>query len=382
MTDSIRTPDVTLARPASWTADALRNDTTWVLRLTTEESAGFDSALDAAKATGKHPLDMTSDDFPLPPASVAALKRGMAMTQSRFGFSLVKGFNVQRWSVEDARLAYWCIGLHLGVARTQNRSSDFMNDVRDAGGDYKVTNGRGYNTNKGLDFHVDSCDVVALLCLHDAMRGGTSLVASSLAMCEEIDRTRPDLLDALRQSFYYSYQGAQDPSLPPFYQCPIQGDTQGYFAFRTNRKNITAAQNDFSEVPLLSEAQREALDLLDQLQTNPRFCYAMQLDPGDLQLLNNYVVVHSRTDFEDWPEPQRKRHLLRLWLTIPQSQPLPPQWAEYYGDVRAGSVRGGLRGQAMTQQFLDYEARQAQRCGMLYRPFQAPTVTPRPMDAA
>lgn len=382
MTAAIRTPDVTPARPASWTVDTLRNDHSWVLRLTPKESAGFDAALDAAKATRKHPLDMTSDDFPLPPASAAALKRGMAMTQSRFGFSLVKGFNVQHWSVEDARLAYWCMGLHLGVGRTQNRASDFMNDVRDAGGDYKVTNGRGYNTNKGLDFHVDSCDVVALLCLHDAMRGGTSLVTSSIAMCEEIARTRPDLLDVLRQPFFYSYQGAQDPSLPPFYKCPILDETQGYFAFRTNRKNITAAQNDFAQVPRLSEAQREALDVLNQLQVDPRLCYSMQLDQGDLQLLNNYVVVHSRTDFEDWPEPQRKRHLLRLWLTIPQSQPLPPQWAEYYGDVRAGAVRGGLRGQAMTQQFMDYEARQAQRCGMLYRPFQAPVPAPRSMTAA
>jgi hypothetical protein len=257
-----------------------------------------------------------------------------------------------------------------------------MNDVRDAGGAYKVTNGRGYNTNKGLDFHVDSCDVVALLCLHNAMRGGTSLVTSSLALCEEIACTRPDLLDTLRQPFFYSYQGAQDPSLPAFYKCPIQGEAQGYFAFRTNRKNITAAQDDFVQIPRLSEAQREALDLLEQLQANPRFCYAMQLDPGDLQLLNNYVVVHSRTDFEDWPEPERKRHLLRLWLTIPQSQPLPPQWAEYYDDVRAGSVRGGLRGQAMTQQFLDYEARQAHRCGMLYRPFQAPTTAPGTITAA
>jgi hypothetical protein len=100
----------------------------------------------------------------------------------------------------------------------------------------------------------------------------------------------------------------------------------------------------------------------------------MDLEEGDLQLLNNYLTLHSRTPFEDFEEPDRKRHLLRLWLAVPGSQPLPPQWESYYGDVRAGAVRGGVRGSAITREFLDYEERQARALGMLWRPWR-PLVT-------
>jgi hypothetical protein len=241
-----------------------------------------------------------------------------------------------------------------------------MNDVRDEGGSYKVKNGRGYNTNAGLDFHVDSCDVVALMCLQTAKAGGTSKVTSSIAVVDEIRRRRPDLIPVMKQPFYYSYQGTNDATQPPFYKCPILGDDPEFFALRANRKNVTAAQVDFPEVPRLTPAQIELLDLLDELLPDDQFCFAMELDRGDLQLLNNYVVIHSRTNFEDHDEPERKRHLLRLWLSIPQGQRLPPLWKEYFGDIAAGSVKGGVRGSQITEEFLAYERRQAAHLGMRF----------------
>jgi hypothetical protein len=246
--------------------------------------------------------------------------------------------------------------------------------VRDTGADYKVKGGRGYNTNAGLDFHQDSCDVVALLCRRTAKSGGTSKVVSSIALRDEVARLRPELVSVLQQDWYHSYQGTQDPAQPPYYRCPIVGDDPDWFCARTNRKNTDAAQRDFDEVPRLSPAQREVLDLLDELMPSEKLCYSMELEQGDLQLLNNYVTLHSRTPFEDFDAPDRKRHLLRLWLAVPSSQPLPPQWEEYYGDRRAGSVRGGVRGSAITAEFLAYEERQARDLGMAWRPWQ-PLVT-------
>ncbi len=102
---------------------------------------------------------------------------------------------------------------------------------------------------------------------------------------------------------------------------------------------------------------------------DPRWCFRMQLEQGDMQLVNNYVIVHSRTPFEDFDEPDRKRHLLRLWLAVPDSQPLPADWAEYFIDTRPGSVRGGLRGSQSTSEFAAYEQRQAAALGMAYRPW-------------
>ncbi|MBO9354829.1 hypothetical protein GG851_12590 [Bordetella petrii] len=367
-------------RPQAWTADQVRLDPSWILRLTAEQVAGVQAALAHAKQAAKPLLSMEQADFPLPAATRAALRQAIDMTQSRWGMCLLKGFPVDDWSEDDTRLAYWGMSLYMGVGRTQNRASQVMNDVRDAGGEYKVKGGRGYNTNAGLDFHQDSCDVVALLCRRTAKSGGTSKVVSSIALRDEVRKRRPDLAAVLEQPFFHSYQGTQDPSQPPYYRCPIFGSHPQYFSARTNRKNTVAAQRDFPEVPRLTAAQAEALDLLDELMPSDEFCYSMTLERGDMQLLNNYVTLHSRTPFEDYEEPDRKRHLLRLWLAIPGSQPLPDDWAEYYGDARGGAVRGGVRGSAITEEFLAYEKRQAAAMGMLFEPWR-PRVTKEEMEA-
>ncbi|GAA4333136.1 TauD/TfdA family dioxygenase [Variovorax defluvii] len=355
-----------------WRAAEAAADTTWIHRLSPEAVAGFDAALQHARRLGKPLVEMTQDDFPLPPVSVEALQAALACTQGPWGMCQLKGFPVERWSEDEARTAYWGLGLYLGVARTQNKASDILNDVRDAGGSYKVTNGRGYNTNAQLDFHCDSCDVVALLCRRTAKEGGASKIVSSKALVAEFARRRPDLVETLRGVFYYSYQGAQDPAQPPYYTIPLLGSADAPFAFRINRKNVNAAQRDFPEVPRLSAAQTQALDLIDELLEDPALLFSMWFEKGDLQLLNNYTVVHSRTSFVDHEEVDQKRHLLRLWLAVPSSQQLPADWAPYYGDDRAGSVRGGLRGSHRTQAFEDFEIRQAQRMNMPRKPFVAP----------
>lgn len=369
-------------RPQAWRAADAQRDTSWTLRLTAAEVASFDHALAHAKSLGKTLLDLTRDDFPLDEGARGALARAVEITQGRWGMCLVKGFPVDRWSEDDTRLAYWGMGLHMGVARTQNRASDYMNDVRDVGGAYRTTNGRGYNTNAGLDFHTDSGDIVGLLCRRAARSGGESKVVSSIALRDAVTQRRPDLIATLRQPFYYSYQSAQGPSQPPFYPLPILGSHPSAFAFRINRKNVVAAQRDFEEVPRLTPLQTEALDLLDTLLADPDLCFSMQLEQGDMQLLNNYVIVHSRTNFEDYEEFDRKRHLLRLWLSVPASQPLPDDWAVYYTDVRAGTVRGGLRGSARTEAFDAYERRQAAAMGMPLLPSPGDDIITRAEQAA
>ena len=358
----------------AWYAEDVRQDDAWVLRMTPTEIAGFEAALQHAKRANKPLLEMTQADFPLPLESQSVLRRAIASTQDRWGMCLIKGFPVDRWNEAETRMAYWGMSLYMGVGRTQNRASEIINDVRDIGASYKVKNGRGYNTNAGLDFHQDSCDVVALLCRRTPKSGGTSKVISSIALRDEVQRLRPDLIPVLQGTWYHSYQATQDPIQPPYYRCPIFGNDPVHFCARSNRKNTDAAQRDFDDVPRLTSAQKEALDLFDQLMPSDKLCYSMQLEQGDMQLLNNYVTLHSRTPFEDYEDPDKKRHLLRLWLAIPDSQPLPPEWEEYYGDVRSGAVRGGVRGSAITQAVLTYEERQAKTLGMLWRPWR-PLVT-------
>lgn len=351
--------------PYPWLAADLRADMSWKHQLSASAIAGLESALAHARATNKSWFQMTSDDFPMGADARGEIGEAFASTQRGYGLCLLQGLPVQRWSADDCRLALWGVGLHVGVARPQNKMSEVMNDVRDVGASYKVKGGRGYNTNAGLDFHVDSGDVVALLCLHQAPIGGDSLVANSIALRDEVRRRRPDLLRVLQQPIYFSHQGAGDPAKAPIYQCPIFSGDGEPFACRMNRKNVEAAYRDFpDQVPPMSSEQVEALDLLDELMADDRFTFSMKLSQGDLQILNNYVNVHSRTSFEDHDDPARKRHLLRLWLSLPQSQPLPRSSLEFYGDVRPGSVRGGNRGSHITPEFLSYEARQAHALGM------------------
>jgi hypothetical protein len=356
--------------PKAWLAADLRDDTSWILRLTPEQVEGFKAALDHAKSCGKGLLQMSREDFPLNAAAKQVLEDAVALTQARWGLALVKGFPVDDWTEAECRLAYWGMGLYMGVARTQNRASEIMNDVRDAGGSYKVKGGRGYNTNAGLDFHQDSADLVGLLCRRTAKTGGQSKVVSSIALREAVAHRRPDLLTVLQEPFFHSYQGTEDPSQPPYYPLPIFGSDPVYLAARANRKNTIAAQRDFPEIPRLTPAQIEALDLLDELMFSDELCFSMELEKGDMQLLNNYVTLHSRTPFEDFDDPDQKRHLFRLWLAVPSSQPLPEDWAIYFGDHRAGSVRGGVRGSAITQEYLDYEKRHAADLGMWYEPWK------------
>ncbi|KAJ7682844.1 hypothetical protein B0H17DRAFT_1075091 [Mycena rosella] len=361
----------TASGPCAWKAEDARRDRSWIQRLTPEEVEGFRAALGHARKKNKPLLEMEQRDFPLPDASRRALERAVRTTQNRWGMCLVQGFPTDEWNEAEMRLAYWGMGLYMGVARPQNRASEVINDVRDAGGSYKVKGGRGYNTSAGLDFHQDSCDVVALLCRRTAKSGGTSKVVSSIAVRDRIRELRPDLLPVLQDAgWFHSFQNTQDPAQPPFYRCPIFGAGDHPFCARTNRKNIVAAQADFPEVPRLTAQQQEALDLLDSIMPTDEYCYSMELERGDMQLLNSFVTLHSRTPFEDHAEADAKRHLMRLWMSIPTSQPLPPQWAEYWGDVRAGAVRGGVRGTAITPEFLAYEERQAEVMKMLFTPWK------------
>ena len=177
--------------PQAWLAADLAASTEWIHRLDAAAVEGIEHALAHAKACGKPWLAMQAEDFPLNEAAAAALHRAFDATQGRWGLCLVKGFPVERWTEADAKLVFWGVGLHVGLARTQNKASDIMTDVRDVGGSYKTKDGRGYNTNAKLDFHIDSGDVVALLTLQTAKSGGESKITSSIALRDEstVDRS-------------------------------------------------------------------------------------------------------------------------------------------------------------------------------------------------
>ena len=332
--------DRIIVSPADWRGPELLARTDWVHRLSAIEIGEIDHALDNAKSRGIGIADVTRENFGLPSLSKLA-ERARECIETGPGMFLIQGLPVERYSVADNRMIYWALGTHLGTAVTQSAEGDVLGDVRDLGVDLSGPKGRGYKTNAELEYHTDSCDVVALIVLRTAKRGGLSMIASSVAIHNEIARTRPDLLDVLYQPFIWSLQSQQGSTDTPYYEQPIFTRHEGYFACRYIRTHIRSAQR-YPEVARLTPPQIEAMAVVDQLAADPTFHFEMMFAPGDIQILNNHITLHARTHYEDWPEPARKRHLLRMWLAMPNSRPLSPALGKIYKDRAAGAVRGGF----------------------------------------
>ncbi len=326
--------------PCNWTAAEIAANSSWIHHFTAQEREEIDAALRHATAKGCTLATLTKEDFPLPTVS-KVFARGREQLEDGVGMQHYRGIDAGHRDKDALRMIYWGLGLHLGCAVSQSMHGDVLGDVRNQNTDLTGPQGRGYTTNRKLGCHTDSCDVVALFVLRTAKSGGLSRLASSVAIHNEMLRLRPDLLEVMYQPFYWSWQGQEPAGAPPYYPQPIFSNWRGKFACRYVRTHINSAQR-YEEVPRLTEQQIEALELFDMLSQSPQFSHSMMFEPGDLQLLNNHVTLHARTEFEDFDEPDRKRHLLRMWLSVPNSRELNPQLGYIYRNLQGGSVRGGF----------------------------------------
>ena len=256
------------------------------------------------------------------------------------GFVLIKGLPVEDWSKRELALAFLIIGAQLGALRMQNAAGHLLGHVRDLGRSSDDPNTRIYQTRERQTFHTDSCDVVGLLCLHKAKSGGLSSLVSSTTIFNEMRRRRPDLLKTLLEPIETDRRGETPEGSKPYFNIPVFNYHQGLVSAIYQRQYIESARR-FPDVPPLTEKQIEALDLFDQLANDPQLHLLMDLEPGDIQLVHNHTILHDRTAFEDFPESDRKRHLLRLWLAPPNARPLPEVFAERFGSITPGD-RGGV----------------------------------------
>lgn len=302
------------------------------------------SEVDEVEAAVRRPADadiaaIGREDFPLPglgprPAVVLA-----DVLHGR-GFALLRGLPVDRWSLREAAVAFFGIGAHLGRARSQNARGHVLGHVRDLGLKSDDPNVRIYQTSERQTYHTDSCDVVALLCLKTARAGGLSTLVSSSTIWNEMRRRRPDLLRLLLEPIATDRRGEVPAGMKPYFSIPVFSWHEGHLTAIYQRQYIDSAQR-FPDAPRLTQAHVEALDLFDALANDPALHLHMEFRPGDVQLVHNHTLLHDRTAFDDWPEPERRRHLLRLWLACPGARPLPPAFAERYGSVEIGD-RGGV----------------------------------------
>jgi len=306
-------PREILESPAAWRGGELAASDEWIWRLDEATLAELGALARAARATGKPVEQLSREDFASPrlvelsDAWLAELDRGR-------GFLLLRGLPVERWGDELSSLAYLGLGLHLGTLSSQNAAGDLLGHVRDTGADPDDPAVRLYKTRRAQPFHTDGADVIGLLCLRTARRGGASHIVSSISVFREIQARRPELAPLLFDPFHFDRNEEQREGEAPTFQLPIcHWDGERLRTFYIGWY-IRDAQRHAS-VPRLEPAQRELLDLIDALAADPELRLDMDFRPGDVQLLKNSSILHGRAEYEDWDEPERKRHLLRLWVS-------------------------------------------------------------------
>ncbi|MBB3047536.1 hypothetical protein FHR99_001802 [Litorivivens lipolytica] len=310
-----RVPDRPLSGAVAWYGGDLQEHDDWRYCLTAAEIEEIERALVHARATGKPREQLSAADFPLPTLAARIADWRVTLQRGR-GFVVIRGLPVTDWSEADSELFFWCLGWHLGLPGAQNRFGELLGHVRDTGVDPDDPTVREYRTRLPISFHCDAADVVGLLCLKTAASGGASRIASSVTLFNELLSKgadvarlfRPFLLDARAEAGLQTF-----PIEPCRYHRGVLRTFyhSGYFRSATR----------YDGVEPLTADELALLDAYDALADDPDIHLAMELEPGDIQLCSNHSIVHSRAGYTDHEAPDERRHLLRLWLSLPESIP-------------------------------------------------------------
>jgi alpha-ketoglutarate-dependent taurine dioxygenase len=318
--------------PCAWKGPELAGDTSWVHHLTEHEVDEIDRALQDVRERGLSYGEFGKEMFHLPRFS-ATLRRVDEQVRNGRGFALLKGLPVARYTLDELKTLYWGLGVHMGQVISHNVAGDFVAAVTDLGLKSTDPNRRNNTTNQVLDPHTDLADVVALLCVEKAKQGGMSSLVSSVAVHNEIVRNHPEYLEVLYEGFYHDYRG-YGPSADPNEVTPTPIPVFEYNNGRVNcafAKKIIETGAKKRGVPL-TPLQQAAIDYVHELGVREDMRLEMMLEPGDIQIINNYATLHARTDYIDHDDG-RKRYLLRMWLNLPNSVQLSPDFAAF---VRRG----------------------------------------------
>ncbi len=320
-----------------WTGAELVHDSTFITTLNDQQVAEIEAAVEQTKARGLAIEEISSADFPLPGLGMVLQDLLDELLNGR-GFALIRGLPVERLSRDNVARAYWGIGTWLGDAVSQNAEGHLLGHVTDLRAQ-EVPGRRVYQTTQRLPFHSDSCDIVGLLCLRPAKSGGLSSIASAASVHNHLLEHHRRHLRSLYGWFHCDRFGEAPAGKDASYPVRIFNRCGGYLTCCGMDPDIRSAQR-LPRVPRLTAAQQAALDTMQKVAQDLGF--DMDLRPGDIQLLHNHTVLHARTDFEDHPESEKRRHFLRLWLSARSGRPLPAFLAERWGTVTVGAIRGGI----------------------------------------
>ena len=324
--------------PWVWTPTVLSGQSDWVFPLDDaallEIDRAYAHALDKLQGQKEKFAAVTAADFPLPTLSEKLRNISAELSDGR-GLALLRGLPVEKYDRDELVIILWGLGSHLGVGISQSYRGDMIGDVMDMSHEGDIR--RAYRSPRPLYLHVDPVDIVGLLCLRPSRTGGQSLIASGLAIHNAILNERPDLMPYLYRGYYYHHSEAESTGEPPTtsYRVPVFKEVGGRIVCNFNANTIGRS---LAEDGLEHDPQAiEAFEIFKEVTQRDEIVHRINFEPGDLQLLNNRVMMHGRTEFDDWPEIERKRHLLRVWL-------MKPDWATGPDDMHWRPAGHRLRG--------------------------------------
>jgi alpha-ketoglutarate-dependent taurine dioxygenase len=304
------------AAPRAWTAATLDDPAAWYYPLPGDCLTVLDELLEGLRRSPR-PLV----EFSLPQEHAGTLREGLLpalnVLERGRGFVILTGLDLSRYSEDEAKAFYWLVGQALGVPFRQNVQGTILYDVRDTG--KKVSEGVRFSvTNAESSFHTDNSfgetvlDYVGLLCLKTARSGGVNQMVSGYAAYAILGREFPAQLAVLSHPFHVDRRGGVEQGQSPTAEIPVLEMSAGALLVRYLRYWIHEGHAKV-EQPLSGE-QLDALNTLDAVLNRPELRAEFALTPGDMFFLNNRWTLHNRTAFDDHPEPERRRHLVRLWL--------------------------------------------------------------------
>jgi len=314
--------DAPLTGPGAWRRSDFSSGAAWTHHLSPAAWSELDSALQRIREAGREISTLTLADFPTSSfaSAAAGLRREL---ESGRGFVVIRGFPIGRYSDEEAAIIYWGIATHLAKPIPQNAKDEYLFSVRDEGynfqRDYGATGVRISRTASAIDFHTDSSaayagytpDIVSLLALQTAKAGGMTAIVSAQTIHNILRAERPDCLQRLYAPYYFDRRAELRPGESPTLFAPVftygRGLAIRYFRFNLMKGHETAF------APLTAE-DNEAIDVLESVSRREELAVSFPMERGDIQFVNNRFVLHSRTAFEDYSEPERRRNLLRLWM--------------------------------------------------------------------
>lgn len=238
------------------------------------------------------------------------------------GFLMLRGLPRQKYNDDDMTRIYLGLSSYISKPMIQSYLGDLVGHVIDVS-DVEPKS-RGYRKGGGLLMHTDSCDIVALMCLRTAISGGESRIASALAVFNEIVEKRPDIFDILEKGLYLKRADEDGRHATRTYS-----DDRVPFITRHDGHVICYLPSGYARLAEKSgqrpytKEESEALYFMRKVAASPEFYQDMGFTEGDIQFLNNRMIVHGRTDYQDAVAIPDRRHLLRVWMSVSEWPPMP-----------------------------------------------------------